>query len=128
MTSKKELEPYLQLQFGMDLYGFIKQKVQVDKLYDYEIASLLKVSKSTISKWRKAYGIKKADAFTRRFDRRYGKGSIEKFKKMAENPGIKLIEIAKHFGVTKQYVSYVYKKIYGSTYREAVKKAENKKE
>ena len=122
MTSKKNLEPYLQLQFGTDLYGFIKQKIQVDQLYDYEIAFLLKVNKATIGKWRKAYGIKKADTFTRRFDRRYGKGSIEKFKKMAENPDIKLTEIAKHFGVTKQYVSYVYKKIYGSTYREAVKK------
>ena len=123
MTSKKNLEPYLQLQFGMDLYGFIKQKIQVDQLYDYEIAFLLKVNKATIGKWRKAYGIKKADAFTRRFDRRYGKGSIEKFKKMAENPDIKLIEIAKHFGVTKQYVSHVYKKIYGCTYREAIKKS-----
>jgi hypothetical protein len=123
MASKKKLESYVQLQFGTDLYGFIKQKVQVDKLYDYEIAFLLKVSKSTVSKWRKAYGIKKADAFTRRFDRRYGKGSVEKFKKMAENPDIKLIEIGKHFRVTKQYVNYVYKKIYGSTYREAVKKS-----
>jgi predicted XRE-type DNA-binding protein len=122
MTSKKKLEPYLQLQFGTDLYGFIKQKIQVDQLYDYEIASLLKVTQSTISKWRNSYGIKKTDAFTRRFDRRYGKGSIEKFKKMAENPDIKLTEIAKYFGVTKQYVSYVYKKIYGSTYREAVRK------
>ena len=80
MTIKKtKLESYVQQQFGTDLYGFIKYKTQVDQLYDYEIASLLKVSKSTIAKWRNAYGIKKADAFTRRFDRRYGKSSIEKF-------------------------------------------------
>jgi len=59
--------------------------------------------------------------FSRQFDRRYGNGSVDKFKKMAENPDITLTEMGKHFGFSRQYVSYVYKKIYGSTYREAVK-------
>ena len=59
--------------------------------------------------------------FSRQFDRRYGNGSVEKFKKMAKNPDITLTEIGKHFGFSRQYVSDVYKKIYGSTYTEAVK-------
>jgi len=122
MTSKKKLEPYVQQQFGTDLYGFIKQKIQVDQLYDYEIASLLKVNRSTLVKWRRAYGIKKADAFTRRFGRKYGKGSLEKFKKMAKDPYTTLAGIGRHFGFSRQYASKVYKKIYGSNYRDAVKK------
>ncbi len=31
-----------------------------------------------------AYGIKRATRFSRRFDRRYGKGAVERFKKMIE--------------------------------------------
>jgi hypothetical protein len=122
MTIRTELESYVQVQFGTDLYGFIKQKAQVEGLYDHEIASLLKVNRSTVVKWRRAYGIKKADAFKRRFGRKYGKGSLEKFKKMAKDPDTTLTDIGKHFGFSKQYASEVYKKIYGSAYRKTLKK------
>ena len=122
MTSKTKLESYVEAQFGTDLYGFIKQKAQVDGLYDYEIASLLEVSDSMITKLRNAYGIKRVDGFSRRFDRRYGKRSVEKFKKMAENPDTTLTEIGRHFGFSKEYARQVYKKIYGSAYTEAFKK------
>jgi excisionase family DNA binding protein len=122
MTSKTKLESYVEVQFGTDLYGFIKQKAQVDGLYDHEIASLLKVSHWMITNLRNAYRIKRIDGFPRRFDRRYGKGSVEKFKKMAENPDITLTEIGRHFGFSKEYARQVYQKIYGSAYTEALKK------
>ena len=122
MTSKTKLESYVEAQFGMDLYGFIKQKAQVDGLYDYEIASLLEASDSMITKLRNAYGIKRVNGFSRRFDRKYGKGSVERFKKMAENPDSTLAEIGKHFGFSKEYARQVYKRIYGSAYTEAFKK------
>jgi excisionase family DNA binding protein len=122
MTNKTKLESYVQVKFGTDLYGFIKQKAQVDGLYDYEIASLLEVSDSMITKLRNAYGIKRIDGFSRRFDRRYGKGSVEKFKKMIENVDSTLTEIGKHFGFSKEYARQVYKKIYGTAYTEAFKK------
>ena len=121
MTSKAELQSYVKVQFGTDLYGFIKQKAQVEGLYDYEIASLLKVSHSMITKLRIAYGIKRIGGFSRRFDRRYGKGSVDKFKKMAENPDITLTEIGRHFGFSMEYARQVYQKIYGSAYTEALR-------
>ena len=52
--------------------------------FDYGIASLLEVKDSMTTKLRNAYGIKRATRFSRRFDRRYGKGAIERFKKMIE--------------------------------------------
>jgi len=106
----------------MDLYGFIKQKAQVDGLYDYEIASLLEASDSMITKLRNAYGIKRINGFSRRFDRRYGKGSVEKFKKMVENPDSTLAETGRYFGFTKEYARQVYKRLYGSAYTEAFKR------
>ena len=122
MTSKINLESYVKVQFGTDLYGFIKQKAQVDGLYDYEIASLLKASDSMITKLRNAYGIKRVNGFSRRFDRKYGKGSVEKFKKMVENPDSTLAETGRHFGFSKEYARQVYKRIFGSAYTEAFKK------
>ncbi len=122
MTSKTKLKSYVEIHFGMDLYGFIKQKAQVDGLYDYEIASLLEVSDSMITKLRNAYGIKRINGFSRRFDRRYGKGSVERFKKMVENPDSTLAETGTYFGFTKEYARQVYQKIYSSAYTEAFKR------
>ena len=75
-----------------------------------------------ITKLRNTYGIKRIDGFSRRFDRRYGKGSVEKFKKMIESVDSTLTEIGKHFGFSKEYARQVYKKIYGTDYTEAFKK------
>lgn len=122
MTGKIKLESYVEAQFGTDLYGFIKQKAQVDGLYDYEIASLLEASDSMITKLRNAYGIKRVNGFSRRFDRKYGKGSVERFKKMVENPDSTLAETGRHFGFSKEYARQVYKRIYGRAYTEAFKK------
>jgi len=122
MASKTKLESYVKVQFGMDLYGFIKQKAQVDGLYDYEIASLLEASDSMITKLRNAYGIKRINGFSRRFDRRYGKGSVEKFKEMVENPDSTLDETGRYFGFTKEYARQVYKRLFGSAYTEAFKR------
>jgi len=122
MTKKTKLESYVQVRFGTDLYEFIKQKVQVDELYDYEIASLLEVKDSRITKLRNAYGIKRATGFPRRFDRRYGKGAVEEFKKMIENPTSTLDDIGRHYGFSKEYARQVYKNIYGYAYTEAYKR------
>ena len=122
MAKKIKLESYVQVQFGMDLYEFIKQKVQVDELYDYEIASLLEVKDSIITKRRNAYGIKRATGFSRRFDRRYGEGAVERFKKMIENPTGTLDDIGRHFEFSKEYARQAYKQIYGYAYTEAYKR------
>lgn len=122
MTKRKRLESYVQARFGMDLYEFIKQKAQVDEYYDYEIASLLEVKDSMITKLRNSYGIKRATGFSRRFDRRYGKGAVERFKKMIENPTSTLDDLGRHFGFSKEYARQVYEKIYGCAYTETYKR------
>ena len=86
MINERKLEAYVEMQFGTNLYEFIKQKVEVDRLYDYEIASILGVSDSMIRRLRNTYKIKRANGFSRRFDRRYGKDAVERFKKMVEDP------------------------------------------
>ncbi len=119
MANKTILESYVEVRFDTDLYEFIRQKVQVDKLHDYEIASLLDVSDSTIRELRNAYGIKRANAFLRRFERRYGNGAVERFKKMVENPNSTLDDIGRHFEFSREYARQVYKKIYGMLKRES---------
>ncbi|NQU15465.1 MAG: helix-turn-helix domain-containing protein [Desulfobacteraceae bacterium] len=106
----------------MDLYEFIMQKVHVDELYDYEIASLLKVSDSMITNLRNAYDIKRPNGFTRRFDRRYGKGAVGRFKKMVENPNSTLGDIGRDFEFSREYARQAYKKIYGCAYTQAYKR------
>jgi len=65
----------------MSLYEFIKQKVEVDTPHDYEIASILNVNTSSVGKFRKAYGIKKANGFSRRFDEAYKRKRLRKREK-----------------------------------------------
>ena len=119
---KSEFESCIKERIGMSLYEFIKQKVEVDTLHDYEIASVLNVNPSSIGKFRKAYGIKKANGFSRRFERTYGEGAVEAFKKMIENPDSSLTDVGRHFGFSREYARQVYKKIYGRSYAEAYKR------
>lgn len=120
--TKVELGQDVRDRFGMELYGFVRQKAEVESLHDHEIADILNVSKSRICKLRGAYGIKKADGFQRRFERTYGIGAIEGFKKMISSPENSLADVGGHFGFSREYARHVYGKIYGRPYTEAYKK------
>jgi hypothetical protein len=76
-------------------------EAEVENLHDYEIASSLNVCGASISKYRKSCGIKKANGFSRRFERTYGDGAVETFKKMVENPDNYLADVGRHFDFTK---------------------------
>jgi hypothetical protein len=91
-------------------------EAEVENLHDYEIASSLNVCGASISKYRKSCGIKKANGFSRRFERTYGDGAVETFKKMVENPDNYLADVGRHFDFTREYARQVYKKIYGHSY------------
>ncbi|HEC99280.1 MAG TPA: AraC family transcriptional regulator [Proteobacteria bacterium] len=114
-----QLEAYVKEQFNMGLYQFIKDKVEVENLYDYELAGILNVNKVFIGKLRKTFGMKKATKFPRQFERNYGAGAVERFKKIIENPDSTLAGVARHFGFSREYARQVYKKIYGCPYAEA---------
>ena len=109
-------ETYVKERFGVGLCRYLEQKVEEENLHDYEIASTLNLCGASIGKYRKACGIKKANGFSRRFERTYGDGAVETFKKMVENPDNYLADVGRHFDFTREYARQVYKKIYGHSY------------
>lgn len=116
-----QLETYVKDQFNMELYEFIKHKVEVGNLYDYELATILNVDRPFIGKLRKTFGMKKSAKFPRQFERTYGPGAMERLKKIIENPDKSLASVARHFGFSREYARQVYKKVYGYPYTEAFK-------
>jgi len=120
--TRNELAGYVKTEFGKDLQGFLKQKIEEDALYDYEIAAHLNISKSLVRKLRYTYGIKKADAFKRRFESTYGEGAVEEFKKMVQHPNNSLSDVGRYFGFSREYARQVYQKIYGVAYTKAHRK------
>jgi hypothetical protein len=60
--------------------------------------------------------------FWERFEKTHGKGSIDKFKDMIEQPECTLSEVGEYFGFTKEYARVVYKNIYGVQYAEIFRK------
>ncbi len=117
----KRIESLADQQYGIALSEFIRQKVEVETLYDYEIASCLGVSVSSIGRFRRRYGIPKADAFSRRFERTHGKGAIETFKKIIGDKDKSLADVARHFQFSRENARRVYEKIYGYPYTKAHK-------
>ena len=116
------LETHEEEMFNMSLGEFIREKIERENLYDYEIARILNVSNEIIGKLRKDYGIKKATHFVRRFEENYGHGSIATFKRTIENPHATLTDVAGYFGFSRENARLVYKKIYGFPYTETHKR------
>ena len=114
-----QLETYVKKQFDMGLYEFVKQKVEKESLYDYELAGILNVNRTFIGKLRKTLAIDKPAKFPRLFERTYGTNAVERLKKIIENPGNTLVDVGKHFGFSREYARQVYEKIYGYPYTEA---------
>ena len=119
---KNKLESYVTNRYGMDLNQFFRQKVELESLYDYEIAAMLNVSTTSIRKLRNAFRIKRANGFSRRFEMIYGLGAVEKFKNLIEDPGNSLADVGKHFDFTREYARQVYQKLYGYPYTETYKR------
>ena len=64
--TRKQLERLVRERFGLDLPEFLKQKIAIEGLYDYEIAALLKIRPVRIGKLRKEFGIERSNGFKRR--------------------------------------------------------------
>ncbi len=114
--TKKEVQIFIKQRFNMDLCDFIKSRVYDEKLYDYEISQLLHVSKGLVSSLRKLCGTKKANAFTRRFERIYGTGAVGRFKRLIEDEDNSLSDVGRAFRFSREYARQVYEKIYGYPY------------
>ena len=117
-----QLEMSVKERFNMGLCEFMRHKVQAESLYDYELANILNVDGAFVSRLRKAFGINKSKRFPRRFESTYGKGAVETFKKIIENPDNALVDVASYFGFSREYARQAYKKIYGQPYTKAFRK------
>jgi len=89
----------------------LREKIEHGSLSDQELANILKVHPSTVSRWRNRFNIPPADKFEKRFRKKYGRDSIEIFKKMIEEES-SLQRIANHFGFTREYARQVFNKLY----------------
>ena len=94
--------------------GILREKIQYGSCSDQELAEILDVHPSTVSRWRNRFNIPPADKFEKRFRKKYGKDSIEIFKKMIRDES-SLQKIANHFGFTREYARQVYNKIYSGS-------------
>jgi hypothetical protein len=63
----ERLDIYVRKKFGMDLYAFLKRKLEEDALHDYQIASMLNVGPWLIWKLRRGFEIKRANGLPKRF-------------------------------------------------------------
>jgi hypothetical protein len=120
--TREKLTPYVEEQFGVSLYRFMKQKVEVESLYNYKIANILNVDKKQVGLLIKDFGLRKINGFSNRFKHRYGANSICVFKTMIEKPENSLSDVARHFGFSREYARQVYEKIYGYPYTDTFKK------
>lgn len=89
----------------------LRQKIEHGSWSDQELANILKVHPSTVSRWRNRFNISPSDKFEKRFRKKYGRESIEIFKKMVVEES-SLQRIANHFGFTREYARQVYNKLY----------------
>lgn len=110
------MENYVRDHFSMGLHEFVRQKVGVESLYDYEVADSLNIHGVQIGKLRRAFRIRKGNGFARRFEGRYGKGAVNKFKEIIHKPENTLADVARHFGFSREYARQIYKKVYGRPY------------
>ena len=109
-------------QAGIDLCESNKSQVEEKILFGFETPSVLEVEHGLDTSLRDTLDTRMANRFSRRFERKYGQGAVEMFKKMAEDPDNSLSDVGRLFGFSKQYAWYVYQKISGGPYSEVLKR------
>ena len=117
-----KVAPYVEERFGLSLYQFMEQKVEVESLYNYKIADILNLDKKQVGLLVRDFGLKRINGFSNRFDHRYGTGAIDTFKSMIEDPENSLSDVGRHFGFSREYARQVYEKIYGFPYTRTFKR------
>ncbi len=112
------LEFYMESTYDMELQEVVQQKFEMPPHDDHEIYNIPYAKPWKIKTCQNAFEIKKENKFSRRFERRYGRGALDTFKKLAENPKNSLADVGRYFGFTREYSRYVYTKVYGCSYAE----------
>ena len=99
-----------------NLERFLREKVEVERLADYQIAQILNVGTTTVFNWRHKFRIPPADKFERKFREKYGRNAIRIFQKMVEDNAT-FREIGDHFGFSREYARQVYRKLFSPAQR-----------
>ncbi len=110
------LDAYVREHYKMGLDEFIKEKIEKEALFDYQIADFLGVPIRVISDLRKAYGLQRSKGFSSRFERKYGKGSAASFMEMANSTESSLSGLGRRFGFSREYARQVYRNLSGRPY------------
>jgi hypothetical protein len=111
-------EAYVKERLNVSLPKFVREKAEAEGLYDYEIAEILNIDIPLVRRVRNISGIKRSNCFAKRFEERYGTGSINTFRNIVESPHSSLSDAARHFGFSREYARQVYKNIYEHPYTE----------
>lgn len=125
---KSDLDAYARGPLGSNLFDFLKEKVEEEGLYDYEIARILGVGRGRIGQLRRDFGINRKNGFSRRFERKYGRDAVARFKNLVEDPKNSLADAGNYFGFSREYARQVYEKICGCPYTEAYKRKQAERE
>lgn len=94
-----------------NLERFLREKVEVEHLADYQIAHILNVGTTTIFNWRHRFHIPRADKFERKFKEKYGQDAIKIFQHMVKCNAT-FQEIGDYFGFSREYARQVYQKLF----------------
>ncbi len=111
----EQLELLVRHRFGTGLRTFMKQKVEAERLHDYEIANLLNCNAALIRRARKTLGLRRDD-FMRRFEIAHGAGAVETFRRIIQHPDSSLADVGAHFGFSREYARRAYRRILGEPY------------
>lgn len=122
--NKRQLETYVEERFGidLDLSEFMRQKIEKEGLYDYEIADQLNVKSEIIGSLRHIFKLTRRNGFSRRFEKKYGKGAASKFKTFIADPEKTLADAGRFFGFSREYARQVYMNIHGRPYTDVFKR------
>ncbi len=116
--TKTDLNERAKAYFGRDLNNLLRQKIEVEGAWDYEVADMLHVKHHHVGLLRRRLGLDRTRGFPGRFDRKYGPGAVMRFKETIENPEKNLTDAGDYFGFSREYARQVYRKLYGCAYGE----------
>ena len=116
---KAQLESYSRNNFGVSLLELMKHKVEVEALPNYEIANILNIRRKHVRELIEYFALNKSKAFPARFEKRYGRGAVNIFKTIIENPDKSLSDVGRYFGFSREYARQVYKLLFGTPYTQA---------
>ncbi len=112
----EKLEENVRERFNMDLHAFLRQKIEKESYYSYEVAEMLDMSVSDVRILRNVFGVKRGSVFEKQFKKKYGRGSLETFRIMISDSDTTLADVGRYFGFSREYARQVYRKIYGKPY------------